>query len=238
MPSPETPKFIKLSPALEAMMLLHDPRGKSWVRVALSLLDDPTFEALPDATKFHLIGLMMLVRRVGFNHLLNDEEYLRRKIGANSKLDLSLLLSSGFLIATKRLKTKRDAATLSAATTRHDTNRVDETKTRHETTRDDATAAPRDGVRVLSEFQFEDVIAFVKDMKETGQKVSGRQIENAGGLAQRLHESGKADSEIRAFKERQQNPPRPRNTNCPRCFGSNMETVAGKGARPCPECRA
>jgi hypothetical protein len=91
-------------------------------------------------------------------------------------------------------------------------------------------------VCVFSEFSYEQAFALVSIWKREGRIVSGRPIENPGGLARKLHVEGTADAEMRLML----NPPRRREFTdqpCTRCFGAGMETVPGKGARACEHCR-
>jgi hypothetical protein len=235
MPSPKHPKFLKLSPALEEAMLLHDTRGKSWVRVPLALLDDPKFESLPDATKFHLIGLMMFVRRSGFNHLPNNEEFLRRKVGANTRLDLEKLRSMGFLISVKRMRIKEVAATMTGALIRQDLIREDQNTHTADEMRDreheKAVAVGAGG----SKFSYEQCFAFAEWQKKNGQQISGRPIENVGGLARMYHKEGSADLQVSLWLNPETAPPeapKPK-PECALCFGSGMMNPDGRGARKC-----
>lgn len=92
------------------------------------------------------------------------------------------------------------------------------------------------GVCVFSAFSYEDAFALASRWKEEGRVVGGRRVENAGGLARTLHREGTADAEIRESKRP---PPAVREFTdepCPTCFGSKLQSVPGKGARPCPGC--
>jgi hypothetical protein len=91
------------------------------------------------------------------------------------------------------------------------------------------------GVCVFSEFSFQDAFATVSRWKAEGRRVGGRLIENAGGLARALHKEGTADAEIALLVHP---PPKREFTQepCPTCFGTKVQTVEGRGARPCPDC--
>jgi hypothetical protein len=216
-------KYLKLADWIVESISLHDPRAKQWVRVPLSLLDHPDFEGLPDATKYHLIGLMLLVRRVGFNHLPNNERYLRDKIGAKTEINLELLRSKHFLIASKRKRTKDGAATDKCAAIRQDRIRVD--KTQHDTEPD------AKGACMCSKFSYEQCLAYADSLTAKG-------IHNAGGYARAIQRSGEADAQIERFIHPDPTPsPTPTlkqpDPNCPKCLGAGMEVVKGKGARRC-----
>ena len=84
-----------------------------------------------------------------------------------------------------------------------------------------------------SKFSSEEIMRYVEDCAEKGQQIRG-------GLAVWLQETGKGDHHIAASLERmktanlQTGKPKLRHTSeCPVCFGTQMEVVQGKGARPC-----
>lgn len=90
--------------------------------------------------------------------------------------------------------------------------------------------------KVLSRFTFDDALRLARRWQREGRLVGGRRIENPGGLARTLHQEGTADAEI---AELLRPPPPAREFTgepCPSCYGTKMQTVAGKGARPCPDC--
>lgn len=90
-------------------------------------------------------------------------------------------------------------------------------------------------VSVCSEFSYGEALELAKRWKAEGRLVGGRRIENPGGLARTLHREGTADEEIRLLLRP---PPRREFTDepCRTCHGGKMETVPGRGARPCPDC--
>jgi len=84
-----------------------------------------------------------------------------------------------------------------------------------------------------SQFSSEEISRYVEDCARQGQQIRG-------GLAVWLQETGKGDNLIAASLERkklanfQTGKLKPRHTSeCPGCFGTQMEVVQGKGARPC-----
>ncbi len=74
----------------------YKDRSPIWIKLHCAILDDYAFSALPDETKFHAIGLMMLASRLN-NKFPYDERWLRLKIGANSEINLKILLEIRFL---------------------------------------------------------------------------------------------------------------------------------------------
>jgi len=94
------------------------------------------------------------------------------------------------------------------------------------------TAAAGVGVS-RSKFSQEEIARYVEDCAARGQQIQG-------GLAIWLQETGKGDSLIASFQESKKvadaraGDQKIRHTHvCPRCFGTQMEVVTGKGARPC-----
>jgi len=74
----------------------YKDRNPPWIKLHNHLLDDYNFECLPDATKCHLLCIWMLASRTN-NKMVFDNSWVKRKIGANSTVDLELLLSAGFI---------------------------------------------------------------------------------------------------------------------------------------------
>jgi hypothetical protein len=93
-----------------------------------------------------------------------------------------------------------------------------------------------------SEFSMKDCFAYVKICETKGEP-----IKNAKGLASHLYKTGEADAFILAAlhpeKTREKEieiygePRRFTDEPCAVCYGSKMEVVEGKGARPCPNCK-
>lgn len=74
----------------------YKDRNPPWIKLHNHLLDDYEFECLPDATKCHLLCIWMLASRTN-NEMIFDSAWVKRKIGANSNVDLDLLVSVGFI---------------------------------------------------------------------------------------------------------------------------------------------
>lgn len=71
-------------------------RNPPWVKLHRELLEDYDFEQLPDATKAHAMLMLLLASRLE-NEIPNDPEWIARKIGARSKVDIAKLLEARFL---------------------------------------------------------------------------------------------------------------------------------------------
>ena len=74
----------------------YKDRNPPWIKLHNSLLDDYNFSCLQDASKAHLIAIMMLASRTN-NELPVDADWLQRQINATSTVDIVPLIDSGFL---------------------------------------------------------------------------------------------------------------------------------------------
>jgi len=74
----------------------YKDRNPPWIKLHNQLLDNYEFENLADATKGHLLCIWMLASRTN-NKIVYDNSWVKRKIGANSQVDLKKLLDSGFI---------------------------------------------------------------------------------------------------------------------------------------------
>lgn len=75
----------------------YKTRSPPWIKLYNSLLDDYEFAALPDASKAHLLAIMLLASRYD-NHIPADPVWLQRRINATTPLELQTLIKLGFLI--------------------------------------------------------------------------------------------------------------------------------------------
>ena len=75
----------------------YKDRDPTWIKLYNRLLDDYAFGLLPDARKFHLIGIFLLASRHN-NRVPKDPHWVGRKIGAHMPVDLTLLERAGFLV--------------------------------------------------------------------------------------------------------------------------------------------
>jgi len=74
----------------------YKDRSPPWIKLHNALLDDYAFCNLTDASKAHLLAIMMLASRTN-NKIPADPDWISRKIGATDKIDLKILIDSGFL---------------------------------------------------------------------------------------------------------------------------------------------
>jgi hypothetical protein len=74
----------------------YKDRGPTWIKLYNRLLDDYGFAQLPDAAKWHLIGIFLLASRHN-NRIPADPAWLARQLSAVDAIDLSVLERSGFI---------------------------------------------------------------------------------------------------------------------------------------------
>jgi hypothetical protein len=73
-------------------------RAPPWIKLYNEILDDYAFAQLPDASKVHLILIWLLASRAD-NCLPFDSLWIAKRIGATEQVDLTRLLSGGFIEA-------------------------------------------------------------------------------------------------------------------------------------------
>lgn len=84
------------------------------------------------------------------------------------------------------------------------------------------------GVSVGSKFSIEDCRRYAEHLNKTNQGIN-----NPGGFALTIYRSGEADELIATFLEPKTTSAKTDHNGCPRCYGTGMEVVEGKGARRC-----
>ena len=75
----------------------YKDRNPPWIKLHNHLLDDYDFECLTDSAKGHLLCIWMLASRTK-NLMPYDASWISKKIGSSSKVNLDLLVESGFLV--------------------------------------------------------------------------------------------------------------------------------------------
>lgn len=83
----------------------YSGRNNTWLKLYPRILRDPSFVALPDAVRFHVIGCFMLALETD-NLFALDPIYLAGVLNTTEPVDVGLLLDSGF-IASGRASNKR-----------------------------------------------------------------------------------------------------------------------------------
>jgi hypothetical protein len=75
----------------------YKDRSPPWIKLYNELLDDYDFGRLDDASKAHMILIWLLASRSD-NKIPWDAEWIGRKIGSQSPVDLEFLKDSGFIV--------------------------------------------------------------------------------------------------------------------------------------------
>jgi len=182
----------------------YKDRPLRWVKLYLDLLDDFDFQRLPDDAKFHVVGLMLLAARMG-NRLPNDSAFLSRQIGANTPINVDLLLRSGFVIPAKRKKAKGQSASGNGAETERDAradnnnNKTRKDKDENNNNRRQQTESAQSasgGVVVeafKSKFSRQQILSYVQHCQQR------QHVKNPEGLIAHLLKTGEGDAAIEAF---------------------------------------
>lgn len=119
----------------------YKDRAPPWIKLYNELLDDYEFGRLPDASKMHLIAIWLLASRSD-NKIPYDAAWVARRINANTKVDLTLLACSGFIVVDQQLQTVEQDASNALADCKQDACLETEGEKRREETEGEA-AAPR-----------------------------------------------------------------------------------------------
>lgn len=97
----------------------YKDRTPPWIKLHNELLESYEFECLPDASKAHLLCIWLLASRTE-NKINVDPKWIGRKIGANSKVDIDILVESGFLQLNQPLQTLEQDASKALQTVEQD----------------------------------------------------------------------------------------------------------------------
>lgn len=81
----------------------YKDRAPPWIKLHNQLLENYEFECLPDASKAHILCIWMLASRTG-NKINPDPKWIARKIGANCKVDVDILIKYEFLQLNQELQ--------------------------------------------------------------------------------------------------------------------------------------
>ncbi len=79
----------------------YKDRNPPWIKLHSSVLDDYEFGRLQDASKMHLMGIWVLASKCD-NKIPADPLWIAKRIGANSPVDLEVLIAAGFLMRLQR----------------------------------------------------------------------------------------------------------------------------------------
>lgn len=167
-------------------------RATVWIKLYLDLLEDFEFCILPDETKFHFIGLMILAAK-NFNRFPTDSKFLMQKLSATSEINLEILLKNDLIIPAKRMQIKRKSAS---------TEQEQEQEKEQDKEKEQQQTEKQEKLFVVSPFKskcsLEEIGTYEAHCRATGT------IEKPPAFRKYL-ESGKADKEISNFLESQAN---------------------------------
>jgi hypothetical protein len=76
-------------------------RNPPWIKLHSSTLDDYAFARLPDAQKWHLVGLWILASKTS-NAIPVDPEWIAQRLGLTEPLNLETLMRAGFITLERR----------------------------------------------------------------------------------------------------------------------------------------
>ena len=79
----------------------YKQRNPPWIKLYYELLDDDNFISMSIASRHHYIMLLLIAGRKN-NLILNDMSYLRKVMRLDTEPDLTELIDSGFLLASRR----------------------------------------------------------------------------------------------------------------------------------------
>lgn len=74
-------------------------RNPPWIKFYASILFDYEFQTLPDKSKAHLMLIWLLISQRHDHRIPNDARWVAQRIGATEKVDLQILIDSGWLIS-------------------------------------------------------------------------------------------------------------------------------------------
>jgi len=91
----------------------YKDRNPIWIKLHCAILEDYEFQQLPDAAKFHVVGLSLLASRLN-NRFPDDARWLAAKIGAAEEIEIETLIESGFLEVIREEKGSKSDESASA----------------------------------------------------------------------------------------------------------------------------
>ncbi len=109
-------------------------RNPPWIKLHLELLDDVDFLRMPDASKWHYVGLLLLASRHE-NSIQADRDYIKNRLGLTTDLDVNARFIRGHVLASKASKTLPTKLVLGGSETEAE-------KSREETEGETAQAPP------------------------------------------------------------------------------------------------
>lgn len=225
-------EFLSVAPEHFDRIEHYGNRSTIWIKIYLDYLNNFLFCLLPDETKFHFIGLLLLSVQM-FNKLPNNAAFLQQKLSATSEIDIDLLIENGFLIAFKSLKRKKKSASTNNAITEQQ-NKEQEADLREQRNNNSASAETVAVSLLSSRFSLKEINEYYEHCLSTNT------ITNPIGFLKHL-ESGKGDNEINSFYQsknriEKSDIPKQKVFVCSKCGSDEIgvETSAGAYCKHCP----
>ncbi len=81
----------------------YKDRNPPWIKLYIEILGDYEIGCLPDASKWHLIGIMLLASCYD-NQIPADVDWLKARLQATEDIDLELLLSTEIIVKNQGVK--------------------------------------------------------------------------------------------------------------------------------------
>ncbi len=202
----------------------------TWIPVECSLLVCYEFAACSLQTRYIFVAILLLCGMRGSDKIPADPKFLAKALAADIrtiKKSIRELLAANLLAEREKEK------------------KIEDTHAQKEGETNGARVSSenllgKNGYK--SEFSLEECLKYVETCRARGENIT-----NPKGLATTLYESGRTDAFILATLYPEKNrekeveiygePRKFSDEPCAVCFGSKMEVVEGKGARPCPNCR-
>lgn len=202
----------------------------TWIPVECSLLVCYEFAACSLQTRYIFVAILLLCGMRGSDKIPADPRFLAKALAADVrtiKKSIRELVNANLLA--EREKEKKIENTHAQKERETNGARVDS-----------ENLSEKNGH--LSEFSLEECLKYVEACRAQGENIT-----NPKGLATTLYENGRSDAFILAtlYPERNREketeiygePRKFTDEQCAVCFGSKMEVVEGRGARPCPNCK-
>lgn len=209
-----------------------EEESATWIPVECSLLVRYEFAACSLQTRYIFVAILLLCGMRGTDRIPANTRYLANSLAADER---TIRKAIGELLSANLL------------------SKIEIEKLEIEKTHTQQTETGESDVRVnsenfsqsnghLSQFSLDDCFRYANICISKGEP-----IKNAKGLANHLYKTGEADAFImdslypeenrKQEKEIYGEPVQFTDEPCAVCFGSKMEVVDGKGARPCPNCK-
>ena len=149
----------------------YKDRNPPWIKLHNHLLDNYEFECLPDASKAHLLCIWMLASRTQ-NKMPMDPQWIKRKIGASSSVDLNVLVEYGFIELIQELPSAEQGASKPLVSEEERRGREEAEKSREE-----SLSGKPDVTNVINHFNL-----------ITGQKLKASAKSHSENISARLSE--------------------------------------------------